>query len=117
MSGDEQESPIMKLCFVVKDLYYGGGAYYDCLSRLLAKQGNQVWLISSIPKDAADYLRDGVRFVHVPIWRSAVPFTSLFRWLWRVARAVREIEAAHGLDLVEFPSYFPEGLLYVFSRR
>ena len=107
----------MNICFVVKDLYYGGGAYYDCLSRRLAKQGNRVWLISSIPKEADLYLQDGVHFVHVPIWRSAVPLTSLFRWLWRVARVLWRIEAEHGLDVVEFPAHYPEGLVYAYSRR
>jgi glycosyltransferase involved in cell wall biosynthesis len=106
----------MNLAFVVKDLYYGGGNYYDKLARLLAKQGNRVWLISRIPKDADDYLKDGVRFVHVPMWRSAIPFTSLLRWEWRVARVLHRIEAEHGLDVVEFPSFLPEGLVYEFSR-
>src|SRR5438093_13265425 len=100
----------MNLAFVVKDLYYGGGNYYDVLSRRLAKQGNRVWLISSVPKDADDYRRDGVEFVHLPVWRSAIPLTSLLRWFWRVARVLRRIEAEHGLDVVEFPSYYPEGL-------
>jgi glycosyltransferase involved in cell wall biosynthesis len=115
--GDETERATMKLAFVVKDLYYGGGAYYDILSRRLAKQGNRVWLISAVPKDADDYRKDGVQFVHVPIWRSAVPFTSLLRWDWRVSRVLRAIEAEHGLDVVEFPSFYPESLVYAFSRR
>jgi glycosyltransferase involved in cell wall biosynthesis len=114
---DDRDEPIMNLAFVVKDLLYGGGNYYDILSRRLAQQGNRVWLISSVPKDADDYRQDGVQFVHVPIWRSAVPLTSLLRWVWRVARVLRRIEAEHGLDVVEFPSYYPEGLVYAFSRR
>jgi glycosyltransferase involved in cell wall biosynthesis len=114
---DNQESSVMNLAFVVKDLFYGGGAYYDVLARRLAQQGHRVWLISAVPKDADDYRRDGVQFVHVPIWRSAIPFTSLLRWEWRVGRVLRAIEAEHGLDLVEFPSFDPEGLLYACSRR
>jgi len=55
--------------------------------------------------------------VHVPTARSAIPFTSLLRWEWRVARVLRAIESEHGLDVVEFPSHHPEALLYAFSRR
>jgi len=111
----------MNLAFVVQQGLYpfggGTGVYLDRVTRSLAKQGNRVWLISSTPKSADDYLKDGVHYVHVPIWRSAIPFTSLLRWEWRVARVLREIEAQHGLDVVEFPSYHPEGLVYAFSRR
>jgi glycosyltransferase involved in cell wall biosynthesis len=115
--GDQSERATMKIAFVVKDLYYGGGAYYDLLSRRLAKQGHRVWLISTVPKDADDYRKDGVQFVHVPIWRSAIPLTSLLRWEWRVGRVLRAIEAEHGLDVVEFPSFDPEALVYAFSKR
>jgi glycosyltransferase involved in cell wall biosynthesis len=110
----------MNLAFVVKELYpFGGGTgiYCDTIPRQLARQGHRVWLISSVPRDPADYRKDGVQFVHVPIWRSAVPMTSLLRWVWRVRGALQEIEAEHGLDVVEFPSFKPEGLFYAFSRR
>jgi glycosyltransferase involved in cell wall biosynthesis len=115
--GDRPGGPAMTIAFVVKDLLYGGGAYYDLLSRRLARQGHRVWLISHVPKDADDYRRDGVQFVHAPMWRSAIPLTSLLRWEWRVARVLRAIEAEHGLDVVEFPSFDPEALVYAFSRR
>jgi D-inositol-3-phosphate glycosyltransferase len=111
----------MNVAFVVQQGLYpfggGTGVYLDKVTRSMAKQGNRVWLISSTLKDPDDYLKDGVRYVHAPIWRSAVPFTSLLRWEWRVARILRAIEAQHGLDMVEFPSYHPEGLIYAFSRR
>lgn len=111
----------MNVAFVVQQGLYpfggGTGVYLDRVTRSMAKQGNRVWLLSSTPKDPADYLKDGVHYVHVPIQRSRVPFTSLLRWEWRVARLLREIEAEHGLDFVEFPSYHPEGLIYSFSKR
>jgi glycosyltransferase involved in cell wall biosynthesis len=108
---------VLNLAFVVKDLYYGGGAYYDILSRRLAQRGNGVWLISRVPRDADDFRRDGVRFIHVPMSRSPLPFTSLLRWEMRVARVLRAIESEHGLDVVEFCSFLPEGLVYEFSRH
>src|SRR5438552_2991361 len=110
----------MNLAFVVKDVYplgAGTGVYCDTIARQLARRGNRVWLISSVPKDPDDYRDDGVQYVHVPIWRSAIPFTSLLRWEWRVCRVLWEIESEHGLDVVEFPSFNPEALIYVFSRR
>ena len=111
----------MNLAFVVQQGLYpfggGTGVYLDTIPRRLAKLGNRVWLISSTPKDPDDYLKDGVQFVHVPMLRSAIPFTSLFRWEWRVTRLLREIESEHGLDVVEFPSHHPEALVYAFSRR
>jgi glycosyltransferase involved in cell wall biosynthesis len=79
--------------------------------------GHRVWLISSTPKDPDDYLKDGVQYVHVPMLRSAIPFTSLLRWEWRVARLLRSIDAKNRLDVVEFPSYHPEALFYTFSKR
>ncbi|HKI19214.1 MAG TPA: glycosyltransferase family 4 protein, partial [Isosphaeraceae bacterium] len=107
----------MNIAFVEQKMLPGIGTYYDNISRMLAKQGNRIWLMSSTPKDADDYGKDGVRFVHVPSCRSAVPFTAQIRWDWRVARLLREIEVEHGLDVVEFSSYLPEGLVYVYSRR
>jgi glycosyltransferase involved in cell wall biosynthesis len=111
----------MNLAFVVQQGLYpfggGTGVYLDRMPRRLARLGNRIWLISNTPKDADDYLRDGVRFLHVPTVRSAIPFTALLRWEARVVRILREIEAEHGLDLVEFPSYFPEALLYAFRAR
>jgi glycosyltransferase involved in cell wall biosynthesis len=111
----------MNVAFVVQQGLYpfggGTGVYLDRVTRSMAKQGNRVWLLSSTPKDPGDYLEDGVHYVHVPIWRSAVPFTSLLRWELRVARLLREIEDQHGLDIVEFPSYHPEGLIYSFAKR
>jgi glycosyltransferase involved in cell wall biosynthesis len=115
--GGRSERSTMHIAFVVKDMYYGGGAYYDSLSRRLANRGNRVWLISSVQKDADDFRKDGVQFLHAPMWRSAIPFTSLLRWEWRVARLLRDIRDQHGLDLVEFPSYRPEGLVYALKRR
>jgi glycosyltransferase involved in cell wall biosynthesis len=111
----------MNLAFVVQQGLYpfggGTGVYLDRVTRSMAKQGNRVWLLSSTPKDADDYRKDGVQYIHVPMRRSAIPFTSLLRWEWRVGRLLRQIEAEHGLDMVEFPSYHPEGLVYTFSRR
>jgi glycosyltransferase involved in cell wall biosynthesis len=111
----------MNLAFVVQQgLYpYGGGTgvYLDRVPRRLAKLGHRVWLISSTPKDPDEYLNDGVNYVHVPMLRSAIPLTSLFWWEWRVAGLLRQIEAEHTLDLVEFPSHHPEALLYTYSRR
>jgi glycosyltransferase involved in cell wall biosynthesis len=111
----------MNLAFAVQQGLYplggGTGVYLDTIPRSLARLGNRVWLISSTPKDPNDYLKDSVQFVHVPMLRSAIPFTSLLRWEWRVARVLWRIEAEHGLDVVEFPSYHPEALLYAYSRR
>jgi glycosyltransferase involved in cell wall biosynthesis len=110
----------MNLAFVLHGKYFQGGGtgiYGDQIVRRLAKQGNRVWLISNAPRDAEDYFNDGVNYVRIPTTRSTVPFTSLLRWNWRVARVLREIELKDGLDFVEFASYHPEALLYAFSRR
>ena len=109
----------MNIAFVKQTLYpaTGSGAYYDVLTRRLARQGNRVWLISSVAKDVEDFRRDGVQFVHVPAGRSTIPFTSLLRWEWRASRMLRKIEAEQGLDLVEFHSYLPEGLVHALARR
>jgi glycosyltransferase involved in cell wall biosynthesis len=111
----------MNLAFVVHQGLFpfggGTGVYVDTVPRRLARLGHRVWIISTTPKDPADYLRDGVLFTHIPIERSAIPFTSLLRWEWQVVRLLRRIEAEHGLHLVEFPSYHPEALLYAFSKR
>jgi glycosyltransferase involved in cell wall biosynthesis len=110
----------MNLAFVLHGKYFEGGGtgiYCDQVVRHLARQGHGVWLISSAPRDSADYLNDGVQFVHLPNPRSAVPFTSLLRWNLRVTRTLRAIESKHGLDVVEFASYHPEALAYLFSRR
>jgi glycosyltransferase involved in cell wall biosynthesis len=97
--------------------FTGSGTYYENISRRLVKEGNRVWLISNVLRDADDFRRDGVQFVHVPRRRSAIPFTSLFGWERRVSDVLRRIEAEHGLDLVEFQSFHPEGLLYALSLR
>ncbi len=110
----------MNIAFVLHGMYFQGGGtgvYCDKVTRMLARQGHRVWLISSVAREADDYLNDGVRYVQVPIRPSAIPFTSLLRWNWCVARVLRKIEAQHGLDVVEFPSYQPEALVYAFSRR
>lgn len=110
----------MHLAFVVQDLYPRGGGtgvYYEQVSRHFARSGDRVWLISATYKDPAPYKRDGVSYIHVPTPRSPVPFTSLFLWDWNVASVLRSLEVHYGLDIVEFPSYFPEGLIYAFSRR
>lgn len=46
-----------------------------------------------------------------------MPGTTLLLWEWRVSRLLRQIDSEHGLDVVEFPSYFPEGLLYTLMPR
>ncbi len=108
---------LMNIAFVDQKMLPGIGTYYDNISRLLAKRGNRIWLISAAPKDAEDYRKDGVQFVHVPSGRSGVPFTAQLRWDWRVASVLWGIEVEHGLDVVEFSSFLPEGLVYVYSRR
>jgi glycosyltransferase involved in cell wall biosynthesis len=110
----------MNLVFIVKDLYpYGGGTgvYYEQISRQFARSGHRVWLISAIVKNSEDYQEDGVQYIHVPADRAPIPFTSLLLWDWRVARVIRDIEARYGVDIVEFPSYFPEGLVYAYMPR
>lgn len=101
----------------VSPLGGGTGTYYDTMPRTLASLGHRVWLITSTPKDPNDYNADGVRYAHVPATRSPVPGTSLLLWEWRVCRLLQRISSEGGLDVVEFPSFFPEGLLYVFHPR
>jgi glycosyltransferase involved in cell wall biosynthesis len=97
----------------------GGGVatYYDTVSRCLAALGHRVWLITSTSKDAEDYRRDGVRYTHVPAPRSPLPGTTLLLWELRVCRLLRQINSEHGLDVVEFSSYYPEGLVYTLMPR
>ncbi len=116
-SASDAKNSHMNIAFVDQKMLPGIGTYYDTISRLLAQRGNRTWLISSVPRDGDDYRKDGVQFVHVPSCRSRVRFTAQIRWDWRVARVLQGIEAEHGLDLVEFSSYLPEGLVYVYWRR
>ncbi len=109
----------MNLAFVTLRLnpLAGTGVFYDAVTRRLAAMGHGVWLLSGVAKEAEDYARDGVRYVHVPAQKSSVPFTSLLRWQWRVRRELRRLEANFGLDVVQFPSYDPEGLIYTYAPR
>lgn len=113
-SASDAKNSHMNIAFVDQKMLPGIGTYYDTISRLLAQRGNRTWLISNVPRDGDDYRKDGVQFVHVPSCRSRVRFTAQIRWDWRVARVLQGIEAEHGLDLVEFSSYLPEGLVYVY---
>jgi glycogen(starch) synthase len=106
----------MKVCFLsreypIETAWGGIGTYTHNISQALAEQGHEVHVISMSPRAKRTYLDGSVlvrRLYHRKRIRGAFPDRILYSF--KVWRHVLKLIKEEGIDILEFPDYYSEGL-------
>lgn len=115
----------MKICYITREFppelpTAGIGTYTKTLATFLASRGHEVHIICGTTKSTQyEYFEDGVNVYRLP-WKKIGRFNVLphLKYCFDVARKVKSIYDAKGIDIIEVPDYLGQGIfLKLFGIR